>query len=232
MSERWRDYFQNHQAFDANWLQSAVPHWGFHETLYGNILRYCPKGGRVLDVGCGPGYSSMYLAAHGYASMGIDNEASLVDLARERAARLGNTATFEEADAFDLKKYYGKFDLVFSCGVLEHFDREVTVELLAEQARCAQHVIIQIPTRYTAYAGGITDERIYSVRELEHIVRDAGMDVQSSFGYGELNATAMHRLLRLALPRAAWRFAQNAGFAYAIAVVGRSRQAGASLVRA
>lgn len=222
MSDRWKEYFDGHKAFDKNWLQSAVQHWGFHETLYGNIQRYCPRGGRILDVGCGPGWSAMYLAAQGYVSTGIDNEKSLVEVARAQALRLGNSAVFEVADAFDLSVYYGKFDLVFSCGVLEHFDRGATVRLLAEQAKCARHVIIQIPTRYTAYAGGITDERIYSVGELAEIVKDSGMDVESTFGYGELTATPIHRLLRLSLPRALWRTAQNAGYAYAIAAVGRS----------
>lgn len=223
MSERWKEYFNGHKAFDPNWLQSAVPHWGFHEALYGNILQYCPTGGRILDVGCGPGWSTMYLASKGFVSLGVDNEKTLVELARARASRLESPALFEVADAFDLSAYHGKFDLAFSCGVLEHFDRDTTVQLLAEQARCAKHVIIQIPTRYTAYAGGITDERIYSVGELAKIVRDSGMVVESTFGYGELSATSIHKLLRLGLPRALWRMAQNAGYAYAIAAVGRSQ---------
>lgn len=225
MSERWKDYFNSHNAFNTNWLRTAVPHWGFHETLYGTIQRYCPKGGRILDVGCGPGWSTMFLASLGYKTLGVDNEESLVELARDQALRLGSSASFELADAFNLSSYYGKFDLAFSCGVLEHFDRDVTVQLLREQARCARHVVIQIPTRYTAYASGITDERIYSVRELSRIVRDSGMTVQSTFGYGDLNATSIHSLLRLTLPRALWRIAQNAGFAYAIAAVGQSESA-------
>ncbi|GAB3123526.1 class I SAM-dependent methyltransferase [Novispirillum itersonii] len=222
MSERWKDYFKSHKAFGSNWLQTAVPHWGFHETLYGNINRYCPAGGRVLDVGCGPGWSTMFLASQGYQAMGVDNEESLVEIARQQASALGSPASFEVGDAFDLSPYYGQFDLAFSCGVLEHFDRDVTVRLLVEQAKCARHVIIQIPTRYTAYADGITDERIYSVKELKKIVQDAGMTVRSSFGYGDVNATPVHKVLRLALPRALWRLAQNAGFAYSIAVVGQS----------
>jgi len=222
MSERWKAYFDSHKAFDPNWLQSAVSHWGFHETLYGNILRYCPAGGRVLDIGCGPGWSTMYLASKGFVPLGVDNERALVELASERASRLESPASFEVADAFDLSAYHGKFDLAFSCGVLEHFDKETTIQLMAEQAKCAKFVIIQIPTRYTAYAGGITDERIYSVGELAKIVRDAGLFVESTFGYGELNATPIHTFLRLSLPRALWRFAQNAGYAYAIAAVGRS----------
>lgn len=222
MSERWKDYFDGHSAFNSSWLRSAVLHWGFHETLYGNIQRYCPRGGRILDIGCGPGWSSMYLAAQGYISTGVDNEVSLVELARTQASSLGSSAVFEVADAFDLSVYHGKFDLAFSCGVLEHFDRETTVQLLTEQAKCARHVVIQIPTRYTAYTGGITDERIYSVGELAKMVKDSGMSLESTFGYGELNATLIHKLFRLGLPRALWRMAQNAGYAYAIAAIGRS----------
>lgn len=222
MSERWKEYFDGHKAFDANWLQSAVPHWGFHETLYGNIQRYCPRGGRILDVGCGPGWSAMYLAAQGYAATGIDNEASLVELARRQASRIGSSATFEVADAFDLSAFHGKFDLAFSCGVLEHFDREITIQLLAEQARCAKYVLIQIPSRYTAYTGQITDERIYTIAELRQIVVDAGLELEKSFGYGDLNATAVHLALRQLLPRAAWRILQNMGYCYSIAVIGSS----------
>jgi hypothetical protein len=124
------------------------------------------------------------------------------------------------ADAFDLREYYDRSDLVFSCGVLEHFDREVTVQLLREQARCAPRVLIQIPTRYTAYTGEITDERIYSVGELRSIVEDAGLHVVAAFGYGDVTATPGQIWLRRLLPRALWRGLQNRGFAYSIAVLG------------
>lgn len=222
MSERWKEYFDGHKAFEKNWLQSAVPHWGFHETLYGNIQRYCPRGGRILDVGCGPGWSAMYLASQGYVSTGIDNEVSLVELARAQAVSLGNSAVFEVADAFDLSAYHGKFDLAFSCGVLEHFDRSVTIDLLRQQSMCAKYVLIQIPSRYTAYTGNITDERIYSIRELRKIVSEAGLSVERSFGYGELNATRLHFVLRQFLPRGAWRILQNIGYCYSLAVIGKS----------
>jgi hypothetical protein len=33
MNERWKHYFDNHGAFDPQWLKSAIEHWGFHETL-------------------------------------------------------------------------------------------------------------------------------------------------------------------------------------------------------
>lgn len=220
MSERWQSYFDSHGAFSEDWLGPAVAHWGFHEILYGMIARHCPEHGRILDVGSGPGWSDFYLSSLGYDVTGVDNEPTLVALAQKQAERLGVAAKFEVGDAFNLRPLYGKFDMAFSCGVLEHFDRNVTVELLKEQARCAPKVLIEIPTRYTAYTGSITDERIYTVNQLAEIVEDAGLRVVAKFGYGDLTATSTHIFLRRALPRAVWRWAQNRGYAYSIAVIG------------
>ncbi len=220
MTDRWHDYFDNQGVFQSAWLKTAVGHWGFHETLYGMIQRYCPPPARILDVGSGPGWTDAYLASAGYEVTGIDNEARLVELASGLAMRLGSAACFEQADAFDLRSYYDRYDFVFSCGVLEHFDRDVTIRLLQEQARCAPCVLIQIPTRYTAYTGEITDERIYTVKELRSIVEDAGLKVVAAFGYGDVTVTPFQIWLRRLLPRGLWRWLQNRGFAYSIAVIG------------
>lgn len=220
MSERWQDYFSQQGAFGCEWLATAVAHWQFHDILYGIIERYCPPPARTLDVGCGPGWSDLYLASKGYQATGVDNEPRLVKLAEELAGKFQLPANFEVGDAFDLKPYHDRHDLVYSCGVLEHFDREVTVELLREQARCAPRVLIQIPTKYTAYTGEITDERIYTIGELKSIVEEAGLRVETAFGYGDITATAAQVWARRLLPRIAWRWLQNRGYAYSIAVLG------------
>lgn len=184
------------------------------------ISLHCTKNAKILGIGSGPGWSEFYLSSIGYEVTGIDNEPALVDLACKRASLLGVPTKFEVADAFDLSPFHSKFDLAFSCGVLEHFDRNVTVELLKEQAKCASKVLIQIPAIYTKYTGTITDERIYTINQLAKIVEDAGLRVIAKFGYGDLTATPMQVFLRRILPRAIWRIAQNKGFAYSIAVIG------------
>ncbi len=220
MTDRWYQYFDAQGTFNSRWLKAAVTHWGFHEILYGMIERHCPPPARILDVGCGPGWSDLYLSSSGYEVTGVDSESRLVELARELAQKLGVAAHFEVADAFDLRAYHGRFDLVYSCGVLEHFDRDVTIQLLQEQARCAPRVLIQIPTRFTALTGEITDERIYTMGELKALVEDAGLQVEASFGYGEVTVTPAQVWLRRVLPRMLWRWLQNRGYAYSIAVLG------------
>lgn len=220
MTERWRAYFDSYGAFNKNWLKSAVAHWGFHEILYGMIQRYCAPPARILDVGCGTGWSDMYLSTLGYDVVGVDNEPTLVDLANQQSQLLGVKAKFQMADAFDLSPLHGQFDLAYSCGVLEHFDRDVTVQLLKEQSKCAARVLIQIPTKYTALSDGITDERIYTVSELEKIVRDAGLRVEAAFGYGDLTVTTSQIWLRRILPRVVLRGLQNKGYCFSISVLG------------
>jgi SAM-dependent methyltransferase len=220
MTDRWIEYFDRAGAISPDWLSAAVDHWRFSERLHGAILQHTPPGGRILDVGCGPGFTDFWLASRGFQATGIDNEPELVRRARELGKMLGTTAKFEVADASDLRSFYGKFDLAFSIGVLEHFERRETVKLLAEQARCANRVLISIPTRLTRHAAGISDERFYSVAQLKAIVREAGLGIIDSFGYGDVAATRLHRSAYYLLPKALLRFAQNRGYAYTIAVVG------------
>lgn len=223
MTERWKKYFIDHRAFGENWLMAAVAHWNFHETLYGMIEAICPPGSQLLDVGCGPGWSGIYLSSRGFKFTGIDNERDLINLAIKNNERLNGRANFEVADAFDLSGLNKKFDLSFSCGVLEHFDRDITIKLLQEQAKISRYVLIEIPTKYTSYTGAITDERIYTMGQLVRIVEDAGMKVVSQFGYGDITATQFHVLTRRILPRFIYRILQNCGYAYAIAVIGERK---------
>ncbi len=223
MTDRWQRYFAQHGAFGREWLKAAALHWSFNEVLYGMLLKHCPPPARILDVGCGPGWSDLYLTSAGYDVTGVDNDQNLIELARSMATRMQLQTRFEVADAFDLRALHGRFDMAYSCGVLEHFERDQTVRLLAEQARCARLVLIQIPTRFSAQAIGITDERIYSMGQLRKIVRDAQLNIVASFGYGDVTASRSQIWLRRVLPRAIWRWMQNRGFAFSIAVIGERR---------
>lgn len=69
--------------------------------------------GHVLDVGCGEAAISLYLAARGYATVGLDLSPTAIDLARAEAAEHGLTsAVFEVADISDFGGYDGRFDTI------------------------------------------------------------------------------------------------------------------------
>ena len=216
MTERWIGYFTKDTRRYHSLLENAVDHWNYNDPLYFGIKKLIQPPARILDVGCGLGYSDIYLQKCGYEVVGIDNDANIMEKARKNAKYFRSNVKFEQADAFDLSKYYGKFDLVYSVGVVEHFDRKTTIVLLKEQAKCAKYVIAVIPTKFTRYSGEITDERIYTISQLRGIFKYAGLEIMGKFGYGNV-VSPFHNWVHRFLPHGLYRILQN-NFSYAMGI--------------
>jgi SAM-dependent methyltransferase len=56
------------------------------------------RGASAIDVGCGSGWTTLFLAEAGFDALGYDLVPGNVELARERGRRWGSTARFEVAD--------------------------------------------------------------------------------------------------------------------------------------
>jgi SAM-dependent methyltransferase len=66
--------------------------------------------GDVLDAGCGEAATALDLAERGFTTVGLDQSATAIELARAEAARRGLTnATFDVADISDFDGYDGRF---------------------------------------------------------------------------------------------------------------------------
>jgi SAM-dependent methyltransferase len=76
-------------------------------------------GASIIDVGCGTGWTSLFLAEAGFAPVGIDLVPANVELARARAERWGLPVRFEVADmeTFDLGE---TFDAALIFDALHH----------------------------------------------------------------------------------------------------------------
>ena len=73
--------------------------------------------GRALDLGCGTGTDSIYLAQHGWAVTGIDMVPEAVATARRDAASRGVPADFVRGDVTRLRDaVHGRFDLLLDFG--------------------------------------------------------------------------------------------------------------------
>jgi 2-heptyl-1-hydroxyquinolin-4(1H)-one methyltransferase len=69
--------------------------------------------GDVLDVGCGEAAISLYLAEHGYTTVGLDSAPTAIELARAEASRRGlTTASYEVADIASFTGYDGRFGTI------------------------------------------------------------------------------------------------------------------------
>lgn len=73
---------------------------------------------RVLDIGCGQGYGTYFLAEFCKEALGTDYDAAIIDYAKNRYKR-GNLK-FEVLDIKDLDLFKGKLDIVCCFQVIEH----------------------------------------------------------------------------------------------------------------
>jgi SAM-dependent methyltransferase len=77
-------------------------------------------GPRAIDIGCGSGADSVFLAAQGFEVVGFDLSPVAVEKARVAAAAAGVAPELIVADIFDLP-VEGPFDLLFDGGTLDDF---------------------------------------------------------------------------------------------------------------
>ncbi|MFI0929112.1 class I SAM-dependent methyltransferase [Streptomyces sp. NPDC021012] len=90
-----------------------------------------PAGGKVLDLGCGPGRNALYLASAGYEVTGIDLSPTAVAWAEERAAAAGaGNVRFVCGDAFTAA-LDGPYDLVYDSGCFHHLPPHRRISYLA-----------------------------------------------------------------------------------------------------
>lgn len=120
------------QMTKRRWIKSyeagkVPPHWALSLTpskLAGNFLRIIKKGGsrkkKILEIGCGNGRDSLFLAQNGFNVTGIDLSREAIRLARKnsKTSKIRGKVSFKQADAEKLPFPARAFDGVYSIGVL------------------------------------------------------------------------------------------------------------------
>lgn len=99
-----------------------------------------------LEIGCGTGISSLWLAKHNRKASALDYTESSVALVNAAAKELGLALNTVLADAtIKLPFEDNEFDVIFQCGLLEHFPAEQQIELLQIWKRCCRRMVSMIP---------------------------------------------------------------------------------------
>ncbi|MET0236219.1 MAG: class I SAM-dependent methyltransferase [Kibdelosporangium sp.] len=95
--------------------QGARPPWSIGEPQP-EISALIDAGrfhGEILDAGCGEGAASLYLAEQGFTTVGLDQSATAITLAREEAAQRGlRNASFAVADISSFTGYDNRFGTI------------------------------------------------------------------------------------------------------------------------
>lgn len=142
-------------------------------------LPYFAQCHRVLDVGCGEGQMLDLLAANGIDAVGIDSDAAMVQLCRERGREV------VQVDLFDyLAGPANCFDGIFSSNVIEHLSAEQAarfVQLSFSALRPGGILLIATPNPESLivhlyeFWRDATHARLYNRPLLEYLLYRAGL---------------------------------------------------------
>jgi len=148
----------NGQHWDHYYQQTHPDHIPWEHFPYSFLKDLVESGrltkGNILDVGCGTGNQSIFLAKHGFTVTGVDLSAAAITRAQQKAARQDVQVRFVAADATQLS----------TAGLPTDFDCLVdwgTMHGIAEEERAAY---IQELTSHLK-PGGYLVLRVFSHRD-------------------------------------------------------------------
>src|SRR6266516_7087120 len=135
-----RDYVESLPEGERLWLRtkpfSAPPNFELATCLrtFAHVVEQLGLGVRaqILDVGCGPGWMSEFLARCGYWVTGIDISEDMVEIARSRVAAIPGQVgegvePFAEFHAMPVREmpWTERFDAAVLYDTMHHFDDEL-----------------------------------------------------------------------------------------------------------
>jgi SAM-dependent methyltransferase len=154
-------------------------------------------GQMVLDLGCGSGDKSFYLARRGARVVGVDLSHDLIALARRRVAMFGldGQARFVVGSAHHLPVADETIDLLFGYAVLHHLDlslaRSEVYRVLKPGGRAVFHEPVRNSRLYRAVRR-LVPVRQADVSPYEHPLHDPDIDdLAAPFRRGEARAFAL-----------------------------------------
>lgn len=125
-------------------MKSKVKHWdNMYEMPLERIpweIQNAPKelkeviekriisGGTALDVGCGTGNYSFYLANYGFSVIGLDFSEKALQIAKGRNKKLYLSVNFVKGDATKLRQIFrdNSFDFILDYSLLHHIHPSMT----------------------------------------------------------------------------------------------------------
>ena len=129
--------------------------------------RYIETGGRILDVGGGPGHYAVHYAKQGHPVTLLDLSDENVRFAKKKARQYGVRIAAVQGDATDLSRFADcSFDTVFLMGPLYHLMNEESRKQAVEEAKRVLKPGGYLFSSFILMFGGV----IYGLRELEKTI--------------------------------------------------------------
>jgi SAM-dependent methyltransferase len=167
----WSDYFEKTTVLSE--------YFYYRRTLLRKVLRYSQERALVLEIGSGTGWSSLALAMARRTVVALDIAPEALRRVGELAANLEVLLSVICADTKALPFRHDTFQIVFSQGVLEHFDNRAIRCITSELLRVAPVMIVDAPTnRAKNQPGAFGDERWLSWKYWKRLLTSADCEVR------------------------------------------------------
>jgi 2-polyprenyl-3-methyl-5-hydroxy-6-metoxy-1,4-benzoquinol methylase len=116
-------YHENLEFWQRAWNMCKTPYTQMPDLEY---VPWIPQrlesnsASRILDLGCGSGWLSVFLARNGFKVTGIDVAPHALELGRQWAAMESLDITFDVGDMGDMPYPNNSFDAVVANSIIEH----------------------------------------------------------------------------------------------------------------
>jgi len=177
-------------AYNLWWKMVGGPAWA--KELVGQYIQ--PRaGGRILEIGCGPGTIAGYLPDSDY--VGFDASSKYIEMARKRFPQAQFVC--ERVSRFSLMRQQS-FDTVLALGIVHHLDDQEATQLFQ-----IAYDALKSGGKLITFDGVWTNNQSSAARWL--LARDRGEYIRTEEQYVEIasqvfaniNSTVRHDLLRV-----------------------------------
>jgi len=192
----WRGRRDGDRYATLGWIGRSYPYRAL-DRLLRSVLPVDPSR-TVMELGSGPGRWLIYFhRTFGYRVFGCDYSPVSCEQARENLARSGIPATIMERDFRALE---GQYDVVFSAGVVEHFeDPGGLVETFAGLVAPGGFLVTDVPNlrglnglyRRLLRPETFATHRVIDLADLRAWHRRAGLEVVTATSYGSVCLTRL-----------------------------------------
>ena len=152
------------------WDQNTVP------PEVAALAKRGKSGGRALDLGCGTGTHSIFLAQKGYTVVGVDFSSKAVELAKQKIGKAGVKVDFRLGDVTRLGVLQEPFDIALDVGTfhtLSKVERIRYEENLARLTHPGSLFLLWARNDQSSFGIGVSTETITQVFSSNFVLEDA-----------------------------------------------------------
>lgn len=165
------------------WNASGGPNYPHEKVVQFCLRRFPPEARanvRALDLGCGSGVHTAFLAREGFQARGVDVSTVGVENAQRRLRAESLTASVTVCGMEELELVPDSIDLVLCIGVLECAGLEVATEGLARVAACLAPGgcgLFLFASERDFRAGHPAIRHVYTETEVKRLFEERGWNV-------------------------------------------------------